>query len=152
MTTERLLMRQVREVLRLKYEQRLPHRAIARACGTGLGTVSDYCRRAREAGLTWPLPADWDDGQLEARLSFAKRASDPCGEGLTGPQDAETADGSVDDGGRSEGESRVGNVRGVGRARWVTPVEGRGPGSGRARTSRGEGDWREPDHLSWSKP
>ncbi len=68
MTTERLLMRQVREVLRLKYEQRLPHRAIARACGTGVGTVSDYCRRAREAGLTWPLPADWDDGQLEARL------------------------------------------------------------------------------------
>jgi hypothetical protein len=41
-------------------------------------------------------------------LSFAKRASDPCGEGLTGPQDAETADGSVDDRGRSEGESRVG--------------------------------------------
>ena len=31
--TERLPMRQVREILRLKYEQRLPHRAIARACG-----------------------------------------------------------------------------------------------------------------------
>ena len=43
--TERLLMRQVREILRLKYEQRLPHRAIARACGVGLGTVSAYCRR-----------------------------------------------------------------------------------------------------------
>ena len=37
MTTERLLMRQVREILRLKYEQRLPHRAIARACGVGSG-------------------------------------------------------------------------------------------------------------------
>ena len=43
--TERLLMRQVREILRLKYEQGLPHRAIARACGVGLGTVSEYCRR-----------------------------------------------------------------------------------------------------------
>jgi len=61
-------MRQVREILRLKYEQRLGHRAIARACGVGLGTVSEYCRRAREANLTWPLPAEWDDGQLEARL------------------------------------------------------------------------------------
>ena len=66
--TERLLMRQVREILRLKYEQRLPHRAIARACGVGLGTVSEYCRRARQASLTWPLPAEWDDAQLEARL------------------------------------------------------------------------------------
>lgn len=61
-------MRQVREILRLKYEQHLPHRAIARACGVGFGTVSAYCRRAREAGVTWPLAEDWDDGQLEARL------------------------------------------------------------------------------------
>jgi len=38
--TERLLMRQVREILRLKYEQRLAHRAIARACGVGLGTTN----------------------------------------------------------------------------------------------------------------
>jgi transposase len=61
-------MRQVREILRLKYEQHRAHRAIARACGVGLGTVSAYCRRAEQAGLTWPLPAEWDDGQLEARL------------------------------------------------------------------------------------
>jgi len=61
-------MRQVREILRLKYEQRLSHRAIARACGVGLGTVSEYCRRAQQAALGWPLPAEWDDAQLEARL------------------------------------------------------------------------------------
>jgi len=61
-------MRQVREILRLKYEQRLAHRAIARACGVGLGTVSEYVRRARQAELSWPLAADWDDAQLEARL------------------------------------------------------------------------------------
>src|SRR5512146_2569637 len=66
--TERLSMRQVREILRLKYEQRLAHRAIARACGVGLGTVSEYVRRARHAGLSWPVPAEWDDAQLEARL------------------------------------------------------------------------------------
>jgi transposase len=61
-------MRQVREILRLKYEQRLPHRTIARACGVGVGTVGAYCHRARQAGLSWPLPAEWDDAQLEARL------------------------------------------------------------------------------------
>jgi transposase len=61
-------MRQVREILRLKYGQGLRHRAIARACGVGLGTVSEYCRRAAQGGLTWPLPDDLDDAQLEARL------------------------------------------------------------------------------------
>jgi len=61
-------MRQVREILRLKFAQHLAHRAIARACGVGLGTVSEYCRRAERAGLTWPLPPELDDGQLEARL------------------------------------------------------------------------------------
>ena len=52
--TERLLMRQVREILRLKYEQHLAHRAIARACGVGVGTVGAYCHRAQQAGVTWP--------------------------------------------------------------------------------------------------
>ena len=61
-------MRQVREILRLKYEQGLSHRTIARACGVGLGTVSEYCRRAQRAALPWPLPVDLDDAQLEARL------------------------------------------------------------------------------------
>lgn len=32
-----------------------------------VGTVSECCRRAQQAGLTWPLP-DVDDGPLEARL------------------------------------------------------------------------------------
>ncbi len=68
MPNTRRLMRQVREILRLKYGQGLPHRAIARACGVGLGTVSEYCRRAERAGLTWPLSDDLDDAQLEARL------------------------------------------------------------------------------------
>ena len=68
MPNTRRLMRQVREILRLKYGQGLRHRAIARACGVGLGTVSEYCRRAEQGGLTWPLPDDLDDAQLEARL------------------------------------------------------------------------------------
>ena len=61
MPMKRLTMRQIREILRLKHESRLSHRAIARVCGVGAGTVSEYLRRAREAGLGWPLPADCDD-------------------------------------------------------------------------------------------
>src|SRR4029450_1357441 len=42
----------------------------------------------------------------------------PVWRGSDGPQAAGAADASVDDGGRSEGKSRVGHVRGVRRARW----------------------------------
>jgi Helix-turn-helix domain len=65
MPTERLLMRQIRELRRLRWACGLPQRAVARACGVGLGTVSEYCRRAAQAGLNWPLPDDLDDAQLE---------------------------------------------------------------------------------------
>jgi transposase len=68
MAASRLPMRQLRELLRLKYQVGLPQRAIARACGIGLGTVSAYLHRAQAAGLTWPVPPDLDDATLEARL------------------------------------------------------------------------------------
>jgi transposase len=64
-------MRKLRDVLRLKYDRQLPLRAIAQACGLGLGTVSTYLQRATAAGLTWPLAEDVDDAALEARL-FAR--------------------------------------------------------------------------------
>jgi len=67
MGASRLPMRQLHEILRLKHEG-LPHRAIARACGVGVGTVSAYVRRAERAGVGWPLPADIDETTLEARL------------------------------------------------------------------------------------
>ncbi len=68
MGAKRLLMRKLREILQLKHERRMGHRAIARACGVGVGTVSEYVRRARQAGLSWPLPPDLDDRTLEAQL------------------------------------------------------------------------------------
>jgi transposase len=70
-------MRQLRELLRLKYEARLSHRAIARACTIGLGTVTAYLQRATAAGLSWPLPEDLDDAALDARL-FARPAVPPA--------------------------------------------------------------------------
>jgi transposase len=67
MGAKRLPMRQIREILRLKHEG-LGHRAIARACGAGVGTVSEYLRRAQRAGVGWPLPPELDETTLEARL------------------------------------------------------------------------------------
>lgn len=68
MAATRLLMRRLRELLRLKYDAGLSHRAIARACAVGLGTVTTYLKRAAAAGLSWPLPDDLDDAALEARV------------------------------------------------------------------------------------
>jgi transposase len=70
-------MRRLRELLRLKYEAGLSHRAVARACAMGLGTVTGYLHRAAAAGLQWPLPEDLDDAALEARL-FARPAVPPA--------------------------------------------------------------------------
>ncbi|MHC4769144.1 MAG: IS21 family transposase [Planctomycetota bacterium] len=64
-------MRRIREILRLKHESGLSQRAIAQACGVGLGTVSEYLRRAAGAGLGWPLPPELDEAALEARLFVA---------------------------------------------------------------------------------
>jgi transposase len=68
MPAERLSMRQIREVLRLCWESRLPQRAAARSLGLGQGTVSGYLSRARAAGVAWPLPEDLDEAGLEALL------------------------------------------------------------------------------------
>lgn len=65
---ERLSMRKIKEVLRLKQEQRLTNRAIARSCSIGRATVGEYLRRAAAAGLSWPLPEGLDEAELEHRL------------------------------------------------------------------------------------
>jgi hypothetical protein len=61
-------MRQIREVLRLRFASELPQRAIAKSLGLSQGAVSGYLSRARAAGVSWPLAEDLDDVQLEALL------------------------------------------------------------------------------------
>jgi transposase len=69
MTQERLTMRKIREVLRLKWECGLTNRAIARSCSISHSTVGEYLQHAEGAGLSWPLPADLDEDAL-FRLLF----------------------------------------------------------------------------------
>jgi transposase len=68
MPTGRLTMRRIRDVLRLKFAQGLSERSIAASLGLGKGSVGTYLRRARDAGLRWPLPDGLDDDSLELFL------------------------------------------------------------------------------------
>jgi transposase len=68
MAQERLSLRKIREVLRLKHEVGLSNRAIARACRISNSTVGEYVVRARRAGLAWPVAEDWSEEQLYQQL------------------------------------------------------------------------------------
>ncbi len=68
MARRRMSMRNVREILRLRYQLGLPGNQIASSMGYGRKTVQDYLTRAEAAGLAWPLPDNLDDEALEGRL------------------------------------------------------------------------------------
>ena len=68
MAQKPLSMRQIKEILRLKYQHQLSVRAIARSCGLSRSTVGDYLQRANAAGLHWPLPEELSEAQLLERL------------------------------------------------------------------------------------
>ncbi len=65
-------MRKIKEILRLKWECGLSQKKIAQSCGMSRSTVSDYLMRAGAAGLSWPLPDDVTEEELERRL-FSNR-------------------------------------------------------------------------------
>ena len=68
MPAQRLSMRQVREVLRLKHVCGHSGHRIAAAIGISRYTVAEYLRRAAVVGITWPVPAELDDVALERTL------------------------------------------------------------------------------------
>jgi len=76
MPAERLSMRKVREVLRLKYACRVSERVIARSLGVGRTAIGEYIRRAAVVGITWPIPVELDDTALERKL-FAPAGYNP---------------------------------------------------------------------------
>jgi transposase len=67
MAQERLTLRKIREILRLQ-EAGLSNRAIARACKISNSTVGEYLRRAKVAGLHWPLPEGISEDELFQKL------------------------------------------------------------------------------------
>lgn len=67
MAQSRLPMRKIRDVLRLSAAG-LSKRQIAVSVGIGPTAAGECLRRAREAGIGWPLPDDLDDAALERQL------------------------------------------------------------------------------------
>ena len=61
-------MRKVHLVLRLFFAANMGIREIARAVDASPSTIGDYVRRARVAGLGWPLPEGMSESALEVRL------------------------------------------------------------------------------------
>ena len=85
MPAERVSMRRVREILRLKHGG-ASDRQIARSLRLARSTVGLTLQRAAAAGLRWPLPATLTDRVLEATLyaghakqQGARRKAEPEG-------------------------------------------------------------------------
>ena len=68
MPAERLPMRKIREILRLRWGCGLSARQIARSLKIARSSVAEYLRRARAAGLSWPLPGGLDETAIEQLL------------------------------------------------------------------------------------
>jgi transposase len=68
MPTERIAMRRVREMLRLRLDASLATREVARRTGVAPSTLREMLHRFQRSGLSWPLPLDMSDTDLETRL------------------------------------------------------------------------------------
>jgi hypothetical protein len=68
----RLSMRKLKEVLRL-FSLGLKQQQIARSCRIAQSTVHGYLKAATAAGVSWPLPPDWDDRCLQATICGTSR-------------------------------------------------------------------------------
>ena len=67
MSRKQLSMRKIGEVARLKAAG-LSVRQIARSCNVARSTVAEYLERLADCGLTWPLPPELTEEELEVRL------------------------------------------------------------------------------------
>jgi len=66
-------MRNIKEILRLKWLNGISVRGIANGCNIPRSTVSDCIQRATAANLSWPLPEEMNDSHLEQLLYPPKK-------------------------------------------------------------------------------
>ena len=59
-------MRKIKRILELRFAFKLSNRAIARNVGVGRSSVSRILGHATATNLTWPLPEEMTDAELEA--------------------------------------------------------------------------------------
>ena len=72
MPKEHLPVRTIREILRLKNEG-FSNQAITRVCQVSNSTVGEYLEKAKQAGLSWPLPEGHGRRDSVPETVFRKR-------------------------------------------------------------------------------
>ena len=68
MPQQRMDIRMIKDILRLKYSGGLSHGAIARSLAISKGVVAKYLSLAGAAGLDWQATVELDEASLERRL------------------------------------------------------------------------------------
>lgn len=68
MSAKRITMRQLRELLRLRYEAKLSIRQINASTKISVGKIQSVLKQAQVLKLHWPLPETMDDRELAARF------------------------------------------------------------------------------------
>jgi len=68
MAKERLSMRNIKEILRQKWEMGRSNREVARSVGVSVGAVSGVTNRATAAGLDMAQVKELDEEQLSRKL------------------------------------------------------------------------------------
>lgn len=68
MAMSRLHVKQISEILRLRWELRHSYREIADSVNCGSSSVGDCLQRFVASGIGWPLPEGFSESELESRL------------------------------------------------------------------------------------
>lgn len=76
MPNQRVAMRKIREILRLRFDVELSFRQISQCADVSTGAIQKMLRRLADAAVPWPLPEGMSDAQL-ARLLYPKSDSQP---------------------------------------------------------------------------
>ena len=79
MPANRITMRKIKEVLRLKWVCGLSHREISRVTGVSVGAVSQYAAMAKAVGLDWPQAEGLDEDTVQQRLFGAQKPANSHG-------------------------------------------------------------------------
>lgn len=64
MSDNRISMRKLREVLRMRFDHQLSFRQISRSVRVSVGTVANYAQAFEASKLNWPLPEDCTESTL----------------------------------------------------------------------------------------
>lgn len=71
MPKQRMALRMIKDVIRLKWDAQLSHEQIAAALGVSKGVIGKYVGLAAAAGLDWERVRDWDERLACARAPRA---------------------------------------------------------------------------------